>query len=94
MTHVTQSAISDSVSLPGKLPAGMVASQLPMSQAKDLEKGLGWSSWELSTAVFHEQGPSWLPVMHFVLTSRRRMLPAEFSLNPADPGRTVLFHPC
>ena len=41
---VTQSATSDSVSLPGNNPAGMGASQLPVSKAKDLDKGLGGSS--------------------------------------------------
>ena len=45
VAQVTQSAISDSVSLPGKLPAGIGASQLPVSQAQDLDKGLGGSSW-------------------------------------------------
>ena len=39
---VVQSAISDSMSLPGKKPAGMGASQLPVSKAKDLDKRPGW----------------------------------------------------
>ena len=42
---VAQSAISDSVSLPGKNPTGMGSSQLPVWKAKDLDKGLGGSSW-------------------------------------------------
>ena len=41
---VTQSAISDFVSLPGNNPAGIGASQVPVSKAKDLDKGLGGSS--------------------------------------------------
>lgn len=46
---------------------------LCLSQSEDLDEGLGGPSWKLSAAVFPQQGPSWLPVMHFVLTPPGRM---------------------
>lgn len=72
----------------------MGTSQLPVSQSEDLDEGLGGPSWKLSVAVFPQQGPSWLLVMDFVLTPPGRVLPSEFSLDPADSGTTALSCPC
>ena len=66
------SAGSGSLSLPGKLPAVVATSQLLVSQPKDLDKGLGVPSWELSAGEMlcslSREAPSWLPVMDSVLT--------------------------